>query len=296
MKPFLSFNDQLCLLKSRHLYIKSEIETKDILKTENYYRLSGYFKMYTKPGSNDFINGFSFKKLMKIYNFDAELRILLDEFVARVEIETRTRIAYILAKTTSPCSYYNPSYFVNQLFHNKFLKRVNDEIDHNSKNPMIKHFNGQLIPIWVIVEILSFGTISKMFSNLKSNIRKEICNSGEYSRKYIEKIYKNNLQMVSNLRNICAHHCRLYGNHFPYNVSLSDCDVALFSEYGVPLPSDSTSTPFHLIFALCNLMNSEYERKRFVKKLKHLFFKYSSSIDIHELGFDKKWIKLLNKR
>lgn len=296
MKPFLSFNDQLCLLKSRHLYIKSEIKTKETLKTENYYRLSGYFKMYTKPGSDDFVNGFSFKKLMKIYNFDAELRILLDEYIARVEIESRTRIAYILAKTTSPSSYYDPSYFVNKSLHDNFMKHVATEIKRNSNNPMIKHFDGQLIPIWVIVEVLSFGTVSKMFSNLKPNIRKDICKSNDYSKVYIDKIFKNNLLMVSSLRNICAHHGRLYGRHFPFNLCLSDSDASLFSKYQVPIPSNSSGTPFHLIFALCNLMNSKHETIQFAKKLKHLFSKYKRCIDIHELGFDKNWIKLLSRR
>ncbi len=171
MKSFLSFDDQLKLLKTRHLHFKSETEAKEILKTENYYRLSGYFKMFTKPGTDDFVEGLSMKKLMKIYRFDEQLRTILTEYLGRVEIASKTRIAYNLAKVSFPTSYSDSSYFINSHYHSQFMDKVHGEIKHDAKNPIIKRFKGEAIPIWAIVEVLTFGTVSKMFANLKPHFK-----------------------------------------------------------------------------------------------------------------------------
>lgn len=293
MKPFLSFDDQLSLLKSRHLIVKNTEEAKKILKTKNYYRLSGYFKLFTKTGSDEFVESFSMKKLMKIYNFDAELRFLTNEYVSKVEIGSRTRIAYLLAKNTSPDSYLNPAYFDNAHHHTTFIDKVDEEKRKSSRNPIVVYHNGHTMPIWALVEILTFGVVSKMYANLKRNLRRLIAGSNDYEKSYLEQIYSNNLQMVCNLRNICAHHGRLYGKTFPYNLMLSHTDALVFGEYGVPTPTTSTSSPFHLFYALCNLLDSEKDVASFVKRIKRLFFRYRSIVDINMLGFPKKWAKLL---
>ena len=143
--------------------------------------------------------------------------------------------------------------------------------------------------------ILTFGTVSKMFSNLKLNLRKAIASSNDYQARYREQVYTNNLQIVCNLRNICAHHGRLYGSLYPYNVLISNNDMMLFSRFGFPIPNNSTSNLFYLIFALCNLMMCEKDKKLFVKRLRLLFFKYRKYIDLNKIGFAKNWAKLLLK-
>ena len=163
MKQFLSFDNQLNLLKSRHLVIKSLEQAKSILMSENYYRLSGYFKMFTKNDSNDFVDGFSMKKLYMIYSFDACLRHLISEYVSKIEINSRTRIAYVLAKMTSPISYLDSSNFVDHSYHSNFINKIREELVRNRRNPIVAHHSGQQMPIWALVEYLHLAPFPKCF-------------------------------------------------------------------------------------------------------------------------------------
>ncbi len=102
--------------------------------------------------------------------------------------------------------------------------------------------------------------------------------------------------MVCNLRNICAHHGRLYGKRYPYNIAFSKEDTLYLAKYGFVIPTNSTDTPFCLIYALCNLMNSKHDIHRFVIRLKVIFFKYRRYVDIKKLGFVDEWDKILCKK
>ena len=290
MKPFRSFDNQISLLKTRHLIIKSEEDAKHKLKTENYYRLSGYFKLFTKHGTDDFVDGFSFKQLIKVYNFDFELRLLLDRFLAIVEINARTRIAYNLARVSSPDSYLDVNNFKDPTHHAYFINEMNNERRRSSRNPIVSHFVGQDIPIWVLVEIMTFGVISKMFANLKKNLQNAICYSPEYEKSYVRQRYENYLQTSCNLRNVCAHHGRLYGKIFPFNITLSNEDINLFNKYGYRIPLNSTSSAFELILAVSKLLVRECDKNQLVKSLKRLFFKYRRIIELNQIGFCKNGI------
>ena len=297
MKPFQSFDNQVSILKSRKLIVKSDVELKNILKTDNYYRLSGYFKLFTEPQSDDFKSGFSFKTLLKIYNFDFELRILLSRYLSSAEINSRTRIAYLFSQVASPDGYLNPNNFWDLSRHRDFVNKIREEIAKNSRDPIVQHFTNleESIPIWALVEIMTFGVISKMFKNLKSNIQNTICRSSEYKRRYSVSEYSNYLQATTILRNICAHHGRLYGKMFPFNVCLSRNDRHIFSKYGYSMPFNSSSTLFFLIFALTKLIENDLMVKKLIKDLKHLFSKYRSYINLNNLGFYKNWnLVLLN--
>ncbi len=292
IKFFKSFNDQINILKSRGLIISNEKQVENVLKNENYYRLSGYFKLFSKTGSDDFVEKTTFKKILAVYEFDEKLRILLDEFLVRIEINARTRIAYNFARTLSPDGYMDVTNFINSKKHNVFINNVNEEIGKNQRNPIIKRYKGVNLPIWCLVEFLTFGTLSKMYANLSKTNKIAISNAPDYIKKYNYVEYGNLLLMVTNLRNICAHHSRLYGNKFPYGLSLSTSDTNLFVKYGASLPTTSTSTPFELIFTVFKLLQSKKEKKLLVKRLKFLFFKYRHYIDISKLGFITKWYKV----
>lgn len=295
MKPFLNFDQQVALLLSRKLKIKNIDAAKNVLKAENYYRLSGYFKLFTKTGSDDFQDNFTFKKVLKVYEFDNKLRLLLDKYLAMVEISARTRIAYNLAKTTTPISYLDVRNFRDSSRHAAFIQDKDKEIRRNQRNPMISHYSTDSLPIWVLVEILTFGCLSKMYANLKPNLQNQISRSTDYEKVFHRDQYSSLLLAACNLRNVCAHHGRLYGKIFPYNISLSPSDQSLFNRYGISLPTGSSSNAFQLIFSLFKLLHNKTDRKKFINDLKIIFLKYSRYIDIKKLGFTKKWVAIYSK-
>ncbi|QYY44714.1 Abi family protein (plasmid) [Aneurinibacillus thermoaerophilus] len=208
IKPPLTFEEQLELLKSRNLIITNEIEAIEILKRVNYYRLSGY-TLWSKK-DDKFFDGVSFSDIYNLYEFDRKLRNILIPMLETIEISCRTDIAYFLAHKYGPLGYKNKENFQNEEYHASFLNEIEKEIKREKEIFITHHkekYNSQF-PIWTIVEIMSFGTLSMLFRNLKKEDRKDIARSS-YG---IPEFYMISwLRCLAYVRNVCAHYGRLYG-------------------------------------------------------------------------------------
>ena len=75
------------------------------------------------------------------------------------------------------------------------------------------------MPVWAIVEVLSFGTLSKIIKNLKTGTGSSysiLAVNYQYKSKKgnlvnpFQKMFTSWIQGVSVLRNICAHNSRIY--------------------------------------------------------------------------------------
>jgi len=131
------------------------------------------------------------------------------EMTEQIEIAFRTHISYHVAHTYGSLGYLNSAHFENENYHAAFISELEKEVQR-SQEIFIKHhiekYNGQ-IPVWVAVEVLSFGALSKLFSNMKSDDRNQISRSNyRVPARYLESW----LKCLSYLRNICAHYGRLY--------------------------------------------------------------------------------------
>lgn len=95
---------------------------------------------------------------------------MLIPLLERIEIAFRTHIAYILAnKYDDPLSYRDKKHFVNEADHTKILVDVDREINRSKEIFALHHkknYYGQF-PVWVAVELMSFGNLSKMFGIMK---------------------------------------------------------------------------------------------------------------------------------
>ena len=84
-----------------------------------------------------------------------------------------------------------------------------------SKETFVKHFEDHYtqfpdLPIWVVGEICSFGTLSEMLSNLHR--RDQMAIASVYRLKYDE--VTSWAHALTYIRNICAHHARLWDKVF----------------------------------------------------------------------------------
>lgn len=169
LKGSKSFDEQIEILKQRGLIINNEDEAKFILSNINYYRFTAYLLPF-KNKDSIYSNGTSFEKVYNIYLFDRELRNLLIDVLGSIEIAFRTYIAYSLGKHYGPDGYNKSENFINKEYHKDFLLSLQKEKIKNSNKLFIQHhndiYNGKL-PIWVATEIMSFGMLSKLCSNLK---------------------------------------------------------------------------------------------------------------------------------
>jgi abortive infection bacteriophage resistance protein len=109
-------------------------------------------------------------------------------------------------------------------YHKSFLDDIEEEIRRNAKAPFVKNFRenyeGGNLPIYALVEVFSFGTLSKFYKNMVNQDKKIVAKSFGIGYTYLESW----LESISYIRNICAHYGRLY------NAKLSKTP-SLYKEY-----------------------------------------------------------------
>lgn len=285
VKPPLTYDQQIQLLKNRGLIIKDEEFARRVLQSVSYYRLSGY--SLSLRTDDMFHPGVTFETIYRIYQFDRKLRYSLQDLIERVEISFRTAVAYYLAHTYGPLCYKDPRYFKNGDYHRDFLAELNRLIEVNAhKELFIRHHiekYGGVFPIWVVIEVFPFGLLSKLYNNMltkdKETIAKPYCGfSSSYLGTWIHSLV--------NVRNICAHYGRLYNRRLTVNVPFGRKE----KRFGI-----GPNTVFANIFILKHLIKEKQVWTTFITNLSALIDEYEDAVDISLMGFPERWKELLKE-
>lgn len=279
-KDFKTYSEQVKLLLSRGLNISDPACAERILQQTNYYRLSAYSLSLRR---NDvFKKGVSFENIYELYSADAEFRRIIMHYCFCVEVAFRSYIAYYIGENYGPLGYMDAVNFDNPAYHAAFINDLEDCINR-SDDIFIEHHKRNLnnvFPVWVVVEVMTFGTLSKLFKNMHSNDRSEISrNYVGFARKYVE----NWLQCCSYCRNIAAHGGRFYNRFLRANpVRISTKDY----------PGVKNITTFAFVIAIYNLLPSSEYKDALIKELDQLFSKHPFVL-IDKYGFPFNWKTLL---
>lgn len=215
-----TFNEQMEILKERGLYVANEAAAVEVLRRVNYYRLSAYWLTYHK--CDKFNESASFEKAYGIYEFDRQFRSILLSCLEAVEINFRTQIAYNIAHMRGALGYKDKAIFKNHVYHEEMMEVINTQICRSRERFVIHHRQkyGDIYPVWVVVEIMSFGNLAKMYSNLVPSVAKPAADDIGIHHRFV----KNWLHGMAVLRNICAHHGRLYNRLLPFKPTLMKND------------------------------------------------------------------------
>lgn len=222
MKPAITYRDQLKILQDRGLTVTDEPFALHCLEHHNYYRLSAYRFPFCDPSDPDqFKPNTSFRQIWDLYHFDRTLRLLVLEAVKRVEISARSRLAYVIGHELGPQEYLVAENFKNMSIHARTLQRLETEIKRNRREPFIKHHleNLQMTwpPVWVLVEIASFGAVSSLLGQLSPpKLRQLVADTYQMD----EKTFCSLFHHLSVLRNTAAHHSRIWNRRFAITFQL----------------------------------------------------------------------------
>jgi abortive infection bacteriophage resistance protein len=226
-KPATTYADQLAILKGRGLVVTDEARARHFLEHHNYYRLSAYRFPLTVQGNPDqFLPGVTFDDLWGLYHFDRTLRQLVAEAVKRVEISVRSRWAYVLAHAHGPQAYEHTPVFRSPQRHTDALTRLDEELarSHEDFVPHYKKkYQMQRPPIWAACEVMSFGLLSRFYENVKRDRdKKQIANTYGLSIDNLKSL----LEHCAYIRNLCAHHSRLWNRRFTITLQLPQSSPA----------------------------------------------------------------------
>ena len=273
VKPFKTIEEQIAILEDRGLIIEDEEYAEKSLANLNYYRLSAYTLTLRKD--NHFYDNVHFSDVMQIYNFDMELRAALMYLLESIEVSTRTYIGYYHAKAFEPLGYYSEETFDDIDRFHKFEKDYKAAVvEYGDKEVFVKHHNDTYdgnFPIWVLVELLTLGSLSRLFKNLTSEVRDEICknNYGKINDEYIG----NWLQGCTILRNICAHRGRLFNRQIPFSLRLSKKDKQIFKDCGISI-NKATKQLFAYLIVMKKMIPDERVWNTFTSRFVDLQNKY----------------------
>jgi len=290
-KPAITIPQQISQLKGRGLIISDEAVAEYFLQNISYYRLAGYWwPMQADKTLHTFKPRSTFENIIAIYNFDRELRLLLFDVIERIEIGFRTKLIYHLSHETSPWWFEDASLFRNAAEHTESLLTIDREL-RQTKEVFIKehyrryHTDTRRPPAWKTLEVVSFGVLSKLYGNLKNTMVSKdaiAAELGTVNHTYLPSW----LQAIAQIRNICAHHGRLWNKNLPGRPKL------------LPRPPHDwvTNVPsvaeHHMLYVhLCcmkYLMNVVNPGNHFTQKLTAILTRYPN-IDPNALGLKRDW-------
>ncbi len=273
-----TINQQIDKLRERGCVIENEAYAEETLTYINYFRLSNYFEPFC-VSKDRYEEGTTFENIMRVYEFDRKLRSILLAALEEVEIALRAAISNYHALKYGALGYQNSSNFDFRHNHNAFMGKIKHLVETNEEREFVKHYNNKYrgnFPLWVVMELFSFGTLAFFYKDMHSSDKKELadiyynCSSSELD---------NWIFCLNELRNYCAHYNRLYGNSFPV-------------EPRKPRELDCELQPD--VFGYIIVMKQVYHapedwNRQVVKPLARMIKQYSDVIRLAHLGFPEDW-------
>lgn len=279
----MTIDEQIENLKHIGLIIEDENYARKILNDISYFRLIKAYSLNLKSKNGNYQENVTFQQILELYLFNSNFRQVIFPEIEKIEINVRCRISNYFAEQYGILGYLYTDHFVNSKYHHAFLMDIDEEIRRNSKAPFVKnfhdHYEGGNLPIYALVEILSFGTLSKFYKNMKNPDKKAIAKSFGVGYTYFESW----LESISYVRNICAHYGRLY------NAKLSKTPM-LYKEYSQA--GISNNRIFGVLLCLKQLLKNDRHWNLFVDNVELLFDKYEH-VDMKTMGFPQNWKELL---
>ena len=205
-KP-ISIADQIAQLKSRGLIIEDENNAEKVLSIISYFRFVNYLRpMEEDKVTHKFKPGKKFSNALDLYYFDKTLRSVLFSAIQTVEIALRTSVIQHF------------SIFKDGEMHKACLKTIKTELKRTKEDFINEHFakydRPSMPPSWKTLEVVSFGTLGKLYSNFAdTSIKKTVARSFNVPN---HEVLDSWIAALAALRNCCAHHARTWNRRYPW--------------------------------------------------------------------------------
>lgn len=285
-KPPLSFAAQVALLQSRGMIIPDAKRAEHYLSHLNYYRLAGYILPFEQDHSTHTLRpGTTFAEVLNLYVFDRELRLLVLDAIERIEVSVRTQWAYHLAHAEQDAHAYLQAKHVDSARHfARHLATLERELERSSET-FIKHFREKynepnLPPVWAACEVMSLGLLSNWYALLRPiSLRKRIAKTYELD----QQVFESALHHLSYIRNICAHHSRLWNRTMVITVSVPKRPTILRTE----IVNINDRRLYNSLCLIVYLMDCISPGHHWRKRLQDLLANHGANVAA--MGFPQGW-------
>lgn len=303
-KPFLTYEQQLIKLRDeKHIVITDETETLCKLQQVGYYSLvSGYKHLFRIPAQKIYKNGTAFEELVSLYEFDEALRELFLHYLLHIERHIRSLLSYYFTEKygEAQSAYLLKTNYNYVRKHQPGIDRLVYELQKLTLTTQHSYIAYQRntyhnVPLWVLVNALTFGTLSKMYFFFPFDLQSKVSKNFAHVN---EKQLGQFLTVMTKFRNVCAHNERL----FSYRSKDAIPDMELHSKLGISkecsLYQCGKSDLFAVVIAFRYLLPKQefLEFKRALTIQIDSFLKSTTHISEEELlramGFPANWKKI----
>lgn len=233
-----------------------------------------------------FKKGVNFDTILNHYLFDKKLRLLLMDYIERIEVSFRANICNIMSLEFGPHWYLNSDLFYDENLHQELVKNIKEYCKGASetfiKSYNSKYDNPECPPSWMVLETLTFGSLASLFENLKDNDQKK-----EIAQTYnvVVPLFQSWLKSINFIRNACAHHSRLWNRRIPLKPTIPRRKGNKFLIY---IDDETDKSLYGILSCMLFVINSISPKSKFKERLKGLFSEYSE-VNILYMGFHDKW-------
>lgn len=294
LKPSLTYEEQVDHLIQYHgLIIKDREKAIKILSSINYYRLTGYGIGLKSENNELYRNDITIDTIYKIYEFDQKCRSITFHLIETIEIRLRTQLAYTIAIKYGSEGYMDEENFLKIVkhdgitVHESIIENFKREAQREKNKPFVKHHfkkYGGHFPIWVTVELLTFGNLTSLYHIMKKEDQKEIAKL--YNTRPL--FFNSWLLSLLEVRNMCAHYVRLY------NMPLKQRPL-MFKEHKKYVTASKTVKYFSVVLVLKRITNANNDWLQFYNDLMKLIDEYKDVIDLSFIGFPNEWKEILQE-
>jgi abortive infection bacteriophage resistance protein len=276
------------LLRSRGLHVPNEGRAIKYLNNIGYFRLTGYmYHLQINDGSHKFLDNITFNDIVLYYQFDKKLRALVLEYLERIEVALRARL------TNSFSIKYGFYWFTQyDLYDDKTVySSINEEIKERFDDPQerflksfkFKYSSERLPPSNMAMEILTLGKLSRLYKGL-SNKDEKTTVASEFGLP--STLLSSWLIYLTNVRNICAHHSRLWNRKITADRPIIPTRKKY--KFNGRLPNDFNTTIYGVVSMIDKLLSKINAGNTFIDQVANLIKDYPT-INTSLMGFPNDW-------
>ena len=212
--------------------------------------------------------------------------------ISKIEVALRVRLVEALLIHGEPLVLQDSSIFKEKKRYWQNMATVASEIAR-SNDVFIKHnfdnHDGE-VHVWEAVEVLSFGTLSKIIKNLKTGTGSSysiLASNYQYRSKKgnlvkpSQKMLASWIQGVSVLRNMCAHNSRIYNRTIHTTPQILDADKIT--------PPPAHNGLYQILLAMKYLRSSDEEWTVFVNAFDKLIQNNSDVVSFAAMNLPADW-------
>ena len=268
------------------------------LRRISYFRLKAYWwDMQRDPVNHLFANGWYFEDVIERYEFDNALRKILFTAIDTIEIALRTKLIYHMSQAYGGLWYMDSTLFNNANQHAKQLQHLQMEFaesgevfakDYRRQHPnqIQNGWQSDEDPdAWIILEVATLGDLSKLYKNIGHQLPAKAQIANDFGLN-IHSDLASWLEAVAYLRNIVAHHSRLWSRNMvkrpsePLNPQLPWLSRQLSEA--------EAKRPFYIITAMLYLCDAVAPANTLREDIYGLLRKYRH-LPIQRMGFFAGW-------